>query len=229
MIDFNTAEKKIELVRAKYELSKYSTKTLAAMYPKEELYYELLFRLETIMVLDPDFISLGNHIEKYQKMIHSGRFQYRTQGEMRVYENLVLAFLEEKEQNKEESREQYLIEQLKIRLHLGRKNRARMLSEKGIDSIDSSICKFSQFDYIYLNILDQLKNEQFVPPPEPPLQYLSSMSYLIKNAEEIFRQDKWYCDATLGIIDAFEEDDKIPDDYRIGNMKRKLNHMSKKR
>lgn len=229
MEDFNTAEKKLELVRTKYELSRHSTKALVTMYNREDLYHELLSRLETVMVLDPDFILLGNHIEKYRRIIHSGRFQYRTQGNIRIYEDLTLKVLDVKEQDKEKLREQYLMEQLKLRLHLGWKDRMRMVNEKGMDQLDMSIRKFSEFDYDYLNILDQLRDEQFVPPPQPPLQYLSSMSYLIQNAEEIFLQNRWYCDATLGMIDALEDEDQIPGDYKVKGMKRKLNKMNKKR
>lgn len=229
MTDFNTAEKKFDFIRAKYELSKYSTETFMQLYNREDLYYELLSRLETIMVLDPDFILLGNHIDKYQEIINIGRFRYKTHGDIRRYENLTLTTLNVHEQTKEEYREKYLLEQLKIRLQLNRKKRKDMLSKKGIQQIDAAICGFSQFDYYYLGILNQLKRNVEIVSTEPALKYLSSINYLVNYAKEIFYEDSEYCDASLSIIDTFQDNYMIPTDYSVRKIKKKLNSAKKGR
>ncbi len=229
MIDFNTAEKKLELIYMKYELSNYPIEFIMNNNNTEELYYDLLFRLETIMVLDKDFTLLGNHMDKYREIINLGRNKYRTKGEIRDYENLTLTALNSLEQTKEEYREKYLMEQLQLRFQLSRRKRDWVFLRNDIQDIDKAICELSEFDYVYLNVMNQLKNGVVVKTTEDPKVYLSSICYLLKNAKEIFLQDRGYFDTTLSIIDTFDENNLIPKDYSIRKIKRQLNTINKKR
>lgn len=228
MIEFNTMEKKLELIYMKYELSNYSTESLMNNNNTKELYYDLLFRLETIMVLDMDFMLLGNHMDKYREIISFGRSKYQTKGRIRDYENLTLTTLNSLEQMKAEYRKKYLMEQIQLRFQLNRTKRDLVFVENDIQTIDKMICDLSEFDYTYLNIMNQLKHGIAVRTTENPKVYLSSICYLLENAQEIFLQDKGYFYATLSVIDAFDKKHLIPKDYSVRKIKKKLNTMKKR-
>ncbi len=221
MIDFNTAEKKLDLIWMKYELITYFPKDFMEIYNREDLYYELLFRLETIMVLESDFLLLKDYLDKYREIINVGRFRYHTKGKIREYENLTLTTLNSLEQTKEKYRTRYIKEQLKIRYQM------HMVSN--IENYDEEIVSLSEFDYRYLSIMNQLIHGVSLKNTEKPSKYLSSINYLISCAPEVFFKEQGYINATTSILDIFVNNKLIQPTHHVKKIMRKLNHMNEKR
>lgn len=229
MKDFNTVEKKLELIFAKYELINYSTKRFKESYCDEKLYYELLSRLETILIHDSDFILLGDNMDKYRDIINLGRFQYKTNSEIRDCENLILTTLNDQELTKKENTKKYLVDQLKIRLSLNKSKIDTLLYETGEKEMETYILEFSEFDYTYLNFMNIINKGLKITTKEAPIKYVSTIHYLLSNAIEIFWQDPRNIDTTLGIIHTLEEKSLLPSSYGMKKVKKTLNRMSKKR
>lgn len=230
MSDYNSIEKKKEFIFAKYLLGKLSADKLKKRCVDSERYYELLYQLESIMVLEQDYILLRNHADKYKEIINYGRFHFDTKNDIRSYENMTLITLNTLELTKDEYKKEYIGNQLKIRCGGSNKLVFYYMENYPMFILEEFVNGFAIWDYHYLTVMDALikcKRVKLNLTDGRILHHMSSISYLTSQIPEIFRQDCQYIDATLRIIDTYESNNLIPHDYNVKKIKRKLNCLRK--